>query len=163
MAISYKGEMISIYKLSKISGQPPSSLYRGYHRGIKTGEELITFARKHLIEFEGKWVSMKQVCKATNSNSGSIKRRLAAGIPIELAVLDSTERRGRNSITATLTPSEVIDIYTTLFNKNESQTHLAEQYGVHQSTISDIWRQKRWGWLTSPVRWDLENSKLAKI
>ncbi|HHX8304307.1 TPA: hypothetical protein ACVOZG_002414 [Vibrio diabolicus] len=128
-----------------------TSLYRAYHKGLRTGEELLAEATKHLVTYQGKVMTARQLCAATDASYRRVLRRLKAGVPAEKAVRDNVERRGKNSA-SNLSPS----IYELLFSKQVCQHTLAEEYGVHQSTISDIWRHRRWGWLTAPLHYQLE-------
>ncbi|EPM4498004.1 hypothetical protein ACTJ26_004168 [Vibrio parahaemolyticus] len=100
-------------------------------------------------------MTVRQLCAATDTSYRRVLRRLKAGIPAEKAIKDNVDRRGKNCASK-LSPSEVLRIYELLFTKQVCQHTLAEEYGVHQSTISDIWRHKRWGWLTAPLRYQLE-------
>lgn len=60
---------------------------------------------------------------------------------------------GRNKGTANvrnkLTETEVIAIFS---NRTQSQSRLADRYGVSQSQISHIKTGKTWGWLTRTLR-----------
>nr|WP_155997857.1 hypothetical protein [Ochrobactrum sp. UNC390CL2Tsu3S39] len=58
-------------------------------------------------------------------------------------VIHGTHRRGERSNLSKLTEAEVFEIkYSTA---NQRQT--AAQYGIDQSTVSDIRRGKSWAWL----------------
>lgn len=57
-----------------------------------------------------------------------------------------------------VSPTTVLEIYTALFYRQKSQLALAKEYGIAQSTISDIWRHESWRWLTAPLRYRLEQS-----
>lgn len=155
MKVQYQGELISIYKLGKLSGCPLTSLYKAYHNGLRSGDELVAEAQKHLIEYNGKLITTRCLCSLTDSNYGRIRRRLKAGIAADDAVTDLVDRRGTTKL-AKLSPSDVLQIYKSLFKKEKSQVLIASEFGVHQATVSDIWRHKRWGWLTSPLRHELE-------
>jgi len=157
MKVIYNNESISIYKLGQLSGCPLSTLYRAYHSGLRCGNEIIKEARKHLVEHEGKWISKNKLCTITQVNFGKVQRRLKAGVSVKDAVGDKKDRRGTTK-SAKLSPSDVLNIYASLFWKEKTQTQLASEFGVHCSTISDIWRHKRWGWLTAPLRYNLEQT-----
>lgn len=165
ISVEYQDEQVSIYKLGKLSGIPLTTLYRAYRNGFSTGDELIAEAKrvaeakKQLVEYKGEFMTIQALCSKTKSNYGSVKRRLDSGMSAEQAVSDSTDRRGVSKATK-LSPSDVMNIYVRLFNKEASQTLIANEYGVHSSTISDIWRHKHWGWLTSALRYQLENGLL---
>ena len=156
--VKYRGDEISIYRLGQLSNLPTTTLYRHFHAGIDDGEELVKKAREHLVEYKGKFITRRQLCIRTHSDYRSVNRRLNADVPVEKAISDIVDRRGRAWSTR-LTPSNVMAIYTTLFFKEKTQTALAKEYGVHQTTICDIWRHKRWGWLTAPLRFELEENK----
>lgn len=155
MKVEYQGERVSIYRLGQLSGCPLTSLYRGYHNGLRTGEELVSEAQKHLVEYKGKLITKNKLCAITKSDYRSVGRRLKAGVATEDAVTDLVDRRGATK-SAKLSPSEVLNIYVALFRKEKSQGLIATELGIHQSTVSDIWRHKRWGWLTAPLRHELE-------
>ncbi|EGQ9770299.1 hypothetical protein FWP32_22885 [Vibrio alginolyticus] len=155
MSVQYQGQSMSVYRLAQLTGYPMTSLYRAYHKGLRTGEELLAEATKHLVTYQGKVMTARQLCAATDTSYRRVLRRLKAGVPAEKAVKDNVDRRGTNCASK-LSPSEVLRIYELLFTKQVCQHTLAEEYGVHQSTISDIWRHKRWGWLTAPLRYQLE-------
>jgi DNA invertase Pin-like site-specific DNA recombinase len=108
------------------------------------------------IEYDGELTTVRKVCITTDSNYGFIVRRLKAGMPIEKALVDKVERRGTRP--AKLTPSEVLTIYRLLFLKEKTQSLIAIEFSVKQSTVSNIWRHKRWDWLTSPLRYQLEKA-----
>ena len=155
MKVTYQGKEVSIYRLGKLTGCPLTSLYRAQKKGFVTGEELVEEARKHLIQYKGELITVRKLCLLTRSDYRSVKRRLESGLPVERAVADLVDRRGGTKKTK-LTPSEVLVIYTTLFKKEKTQKCVAQEFGVHQATVSDIWRHKRWDWLTSPLRFQLE-------
>lgn len=155
MIVEYQGKLVSIYRLGQLSGCPLTSLYRAYHNGIRSGDELVSNVQKHLVEYKGKLITTRKLCKFTKSNYRSVQRRLKAGIAMDDAVVDLVDRRGATK-SAKLSPSEVLNIYVVLFKKEKSQVLIAAEFGVHQSTVSDIWRHKRWGWLTAPLRYELE-------
>lgn len=155
MRVEYQGEQVSIYELGKLSGCPLTSLYRAYHKGLRTGEALVTEAQKHLIEYKGKLITIRKFCLITRSDYRSVRRRLKAGLSLEAAAADLVDRRGATK-SAKLSPSNVLSIYVSLFRKEKSQGLIAIEFGIHQSTVSDIWRHKRWGWLTAPLRHELE-------
>ena len=159
MKVEYRGELVSIYRLGKLSGCPLTTLYRAYHKGLRTGEELVVEARKHLIEYKGELITTRKLCLITKSDYRSVKRRLKAGVATEKAVADLIDRRGGASKVSKLSPSDVLYIYATLFKKEKTQRLLAIEFGIHQSTVSDIWRHKRWDWLTAPLRYELELGK----
>lgn len=96
---------------------------------------------------------------STSANYRRIKRRLKAGISLQDAMADKKNRAGNTSQFAKLTPSQAIEIYMACFYRKKTQQKIAKEYGIHQSTVSDIWRHKRWGWLTSVVRFDLEKAQ----
>lgn len=155
MIVNYQGKQVSIYRLGKLSGCPLTTLYRAYHKGLRTGESLISEAQKHLVEYEGQLITVKKLCSITNSDYRAVLRRVKAGVDPQSAVLDKVDRRGSTKA-AKLTPSDVLGIYVTLFRKEKSQRVIASEFGIDQSTVSDIWRHKRWGWLTAPLRHELE-------
>ncbi|AZS26265.1 hypothetical protein [Vibrio anguillarum] len=155
MKIEYQGEMISIYKLAKLSGCALTSLYRAYHLGIRSGDELVAEARKHLVEYNGEFITTRKLCSLTQSDYRKVKRRLNAGVTADNATLDRIDRRGATKA-AKLSPSEVLNIYVWLFRKEKTQGVIATEFDIHPSTVSDIWRHKRWGWLTAPLRYELE-------
>lgn len=155
MKVEYQGEWVSIYRLGKLSGCPLTSLYRAYHNGLCTGEEMVAEVQKHLVEYKGKLVTTRKLCLLTKSDYRSVQRRLKAGVSTDDAVADLVDRRGCTK-SAKLSPSDVLTIYVSLFSKSKSQGLIATEFGIHQSTVSDIWRHKRWGWLTAPLRHELE-------
>lgn len=53
-------------------------------------------------------------------------------------------RRGIDVPNAKLSPEAVLDIR----QRTKMQKEYASQYGICQQTVSDIWRRKRWGWVT---------------
>ena len=116
---------------------------------------MIKEAQKHLIMYEGKLITVRKLCLLTKSDYRSVQRRLKAGMSPEKAAADLVDRRG-NAKNVLLVPSQVLTIYAMLFNGEKTQTLIAKEFNVHQSTISDIWRHKRWDWLTAPLRYELE-------
>ncbi|HAS8538210.1 TPA: hypothetical protein I7730_00155 [Vibrio vulnificus] len=158
MKVNYNNESISIYKLGQLSGCPLTSLYRAYHSGLRCGDAIVKEARKNLVEHEGKWISKSKLCSITQSELRKVQRRLKAGVSVNDAVVDKKDRRGATK-SAKLSPSDALNIYASLFWKEKTQTQIASEFGVHCSTISDIWRHKRWGWLTAPLRYSLEQTK----
>lgn len=156
MKVEYHGELISVYQLGKRSGVPLSSLYRAYRKGLRNGDDLIREATKHLIDYQGERITTRQLCLKTRSDYRSVKRRLNAGVATEDAVADLTDHRGGTK-SAKLSPSDVLTIYAWLFRKEKTQGQIAKAYGIHQSTVSDIWRHKCWDWITAPLRYALEN------
>ncbi|TPJ76889.1 Lrp/AsnC family transcriptional regulator [Mesorhizobium sp. B2-6-3] len=60
-------------------------------------------------------------------------------------VLHGTDSRGERSSSAKLTRRDVLHIRK--INGTLSQRAIAEQYGIDQSTVSDIVRRKSWFWL----------------
>ena len=153
--VEYQGLMVSIATLGKLSKCSTTSLYRAFHNGFRTGDELVVEVRKHLIEYKGEYISIRKLCLLTDSDYKSVKRRLKAGIPAESAILDLVDRRGA-ARARKLSASDVLEIYMVLFRKEKTQASVATDYDIHQSTISDIWRHRRWGWLVSPLRYQLE-------
>jgi len=110
---------------------------------------------------DGVPISVHELCRVKKVDYRKVIRRVKAGIPLETAINYKNEKISPLKRSGTLspyilTPSDVIKIYTLLFNKVKSQTKIANEYGIHPSTVSDIWRHKRWGWLTSPIRYELE-------
>lgn len=160
--VKYQGNEISIYRLGQLTDLPTTTLYRLFHSGVVDGHELVVKAREHLIEYKGEHITRRQLCLRTHSDYRSVNRRLKADIPVEKAIADIVDRRG-GAYRTRLTPSDVLKIYVTLFKKEKSQMVVSREYQVHQSTISDIWRGKRWGWLTSPLRTFLKVVKWMKF
>ncbi|EGQ9286350.1 hypothetical protein F7U66_10885 [Vibrio parahaemolyticus] len=156
MLVPYKGEQVSIKRLSKLSGCPTRTLYRAYQLGIRDGEGMIKEALKHLVCYKGKYMTVMELSQTTNCNYKQLRRRLQAKIPPEEAVQIKSVTRGSCKENAKLTPSQVLIIFEALFYKRKTQTGLGKEYNVKPSTISDIWRHKRWGWLTAPLRYELE-------
>ena len=156
--IKYKGNMVSVYRLGQLTGVPLSTLYRYSRKGMVDGEEMVAKAKESRIEFNGEMLTRHQLAAKTGADYRKIRRRIAAGVSVENAVTDKTDRRGNNQ-NYRFSPTEVLEIYAALFNKEVSQGFLARKYKVNQSTISDIWRGKHWGWLTAPLRYSLENKK----
>lgn len=161
LKIEFQGELVSVYRLGKLTKCPLTSLYRAYHNGFRTGEELVAETKKHLVEFKGQWITKRKLCQITKSDYRSVQRRLKAGVKTENAVADLIDRRGATK-SAKLSPSEVLSIYIALFKKEKSQGLIAAEFGVDQSTVSDIWRHKRWGWLTASLRYELERSHVLR-
>ncbi|EPN4980223.1 hypothetical protein [Vibrio diabolicus] len=48
MSVQYQGQSMSVCRLAQLTGYPLTSLYRAYHKGLRTGEELLAEATKHL-------------------------------------------------------------------------------------------------------------------
>ncbi|PMS91913.1 hypothetical protein [Vibrio parahaemolyticus] len=156
--VQYKGEYISIYRLGQLTNTPLTSLYRAQKKGLTDGRDIVTEAKKHLIKHNGEFVTMSQLVKKSKSSQGALKRRIGAGMTSNEAVNDRIDRRGGRTKSAKLSPTQVLGIYHAVFYKLKTQTLIAHEYGVHPSTVCDIWRGKRWGWLTSPFRHALEQS-----
>lgn len=142
-----------MYRLGQLSGCPLSSLYRAYRTGLRDGDKILHEARKNLILYKGEWVSLAKAARDLGVSASKLSRRIEAGLPVGCS---TKEARGCNQETK-LTPSQVLEIYNILFRKQKTQSALAKEFSVHQSTISDVWRHKRWVWLTSPIRYELEN------
>ncbi|EGQ7810328.1 hypothetical protein I6Y99_004371 [Vibrio parahaemolyticus] len=156
--VQYKGEYISIYRLGQLTNTPLTSLYRAQKKGLTDGRDIVTEARKHLIKHNGGFVTMRQLAKQSKSSQGALKRRIEAGMTTNEAVNDRIDRRGRTK-SAKLSPTQVLAIYHAVFYKIKTQALIAQEHGVHQSTVCDIFRGKRWGWLTAPLRHTLEQSQ----
>lgn len=139
-----------------MTGVPMTNLYRSRDKGFKTGEEIVKDATSRLINHNGKMATLKDIASSMGVDPRKLKRRMDAGAVAGGEIKAVQDARGRTPKTATLTPSEVIDIYFMLFTKQKTQKLIAKEMGVHQTTISDIWRGKRWGWITSPIRFELE-------
>lgn len=155
MKIEYKGEQISIYRLGKLTGVALSVLYRYYHNGMRDGDAMTEKAFNRRVTYQGKRITVRHLAILTGKNYRGLRRRIGGGMTPEEAVNDKKERRGAVGANK-LSPSNVMTIYQTVFNKEKTQAQLAKEYGVHQSTISDIWTHRRWGWLTAALRYDLE-------
>ncbi|WGY45241.1 hypothetical protein [Vibrio sp. ABG19] len=153
--IEYQGELVSISQFGKLTGCPLTSLYRAYHKGIRTSEGLIEAVRGWRVEYQGELVAVSHICRIAKSDHRAVKRRLNAGASAEDAVADLKDRRYCQRGTK-LTPSQVMYAYTAIFMKEKTQATVGKELGVAQCTISDIWRHKRWDWLTAPLRHHLE-------
>ncbi|MFH4456529.1 MULTISPECIES: hypothetical protein [Vibrio] len=80
MSIQYQGQSMSVYRrLAQLTGYPMTSLYRAYHKGLRTGEELLAEATKHLVTYQGKVMSARQLCAATDTSYRRVLRRLNVG------------------------------------------------------------------------------------
>lgn len=156
MRVKYDGKWLSIYQLSKITACPLTSLYRAYHDGIHDGEELVKEVRKNLVEYNGEFMSTHKLSEISGSDYRKVRRRINAGLSAKEAISSAKASKSNVIAPSILTANDVLKIYTMLFYKEKTQTAIALSYGVHQSTISDIWRQRRWKWITAPLRYMLE-------
>ena len=55
--------------------------------------------------------------------------------------------RGTKNHFSKITDDQVLEIYRRV-HRGENQYSLSDEFGVSQTTVSDIKRGHRWGWLT---------------
>ncbi|WAJ27560.1 HNH endonuclease [Antarcticirhabdus aurantiaca] len=62
-------------------------------------------------------------------------------------LIHGTDNRGERHLQAKLTEADVLEIRKAAASGGQSQREISERYGVSQAAVSDIIRNRSWGWL----------------
>lgn len=148
----YNGVNMTFKQMEELTGVDRRLLHKRYSKGYRD-EDLVceTTFKPITVEYCGKVVTLKELADLTGIGYNRLTRRYREGLRGKELYRKANGNKGK-SVGIKLTPNTVAEIYHQLIYGKLTQAELADIYGVHQSTISDINRGKRWGNLTKELK-----------
>lgn len=100
------------------------------------------------VKYQNRFVPLRKLAAELDIPFSTLNHRYCKGIR-GVALCSSTSlRRGKVCKAPKLTNDQVLDIYSMAHATHFNQYQIAELYGIHQSTVSDIKLGRRWNNLT---------------
>lgn len=149
--IVHNGVEYTATELSVISGVPRTTLTERYKNGVR-GEALVKKVKPRRVRLFGKLLNLGQVADISGIPSTTIRRRYRDGLRGEKLINPNNLNLGRLHDGFKLSHDQVREIYIAAHSEVLSQEEIAECYNVHQSTVSDIKRGKRWKLITQNIK-----------
>lgn len=146
----YNGVEYTLEALSNLTGIPTSTLSSRQQRGI-TGQDLVKKVKQKRVRLFGNLLNLRQVADRSGIPYNTIRRRYRDGLRGERLINPNNLNLGKLHDGFKLTHEQVREIFIAAHNGDLSQDTIAEEYEVHQSTVSDIKRGKRWRLITQDI------------
>lgn len=149
----YLGEELTISTIAKLGKVSETTIHRRYAMGLRDKDLIKKVNKPRRVKYSNnKLYTFTELSKLTKISACTLRRRYNDG-------LRGTELYGKQHLSKgkvykgiNLTQEEVRAIYKLAHQSDITQYAIADQYGIHQSTVSDIKLGRRWNNLTKHTK-----------
>lgn len=161
--IPYKGQLLSLYALSRITGLSPKILKRRYLSGLR-GQRLVSRPRQTLrYNYYGEQLTISEIAARTGLSRSTISRRMRLGKTGDQLFSKKNGNIGRSVRKPNkLTLEQVQDIFIRATVGGTTQMAIAKEFSIDPSHVSDIKNGRRWSSVTSQINIPQPTIKTSK-